>query len=197
MRGLFIALALLGAAPAFAQVNSRPTDPPIVTAENESWYRLAEPLQFAGDVYYPAGATVFFNGNTMVRTGHYNGIPLYADTTIEPYSIVLVPVARGIMQPYEKPRHGDLAGTTGTSILTLYRKGQREMYGVTLPDGLRDNARLPEPIITPTSKAFDGGHARHRGRLAANQSPDRLELRADRFDHAPRDECAVPADDGR
>jgi phosphoribosylaminoimidazole-succinocarboxamide synthase len=32
------------------------------------------------------------------------------------------------------------------------------MYGITLPDGLRDNERLPEAIITPTSKAFDGGH---------------------------------------
>ncbi|MBW8727742.1 MAG: phosphoribosylaminoimidazolesuccinocarboxamide synthase [Inquilinus limosus] len=51
-----------------------------------------------------------------------------------------------------------LAGTTGTSVLTLYKAGQREMYGVRLPDGLRDNQKLPRPIITPTSKAFDGGH---------------------------------------
>lgn len=51
-----------------------------------------------------------------------------------------------------------LAGTTGTSVLTLYNKGQRAMYGVTLPDGLRANQKLPQPIITPTSKAFDGGH---------------------------------------
>jgi phosphoribosylaminoimidazole-succinocarboxamide synthase len=51
-----------------------------------------------------------------------------------------------------------LAGTTGTSILTLYKKGEREMYGHSLPDGLRDNQKLPHPIITPTSKAFDGGH---------------------------------------
>ena len=51
-----------------------------------------------------------------------------------------------------------LAGTTGTSILTLYKAGQREMYGVHLPDGMRDNQRLPQPIITPTSKAFDGEH---------------------------------------
>jgi phosphoribosylaminoimidazole-succinocarboxamide synthase len=53
---------------------------------------------------------------------------------------------------------GYLAGTTGTSILTLYKKGERSMYGITLPDGLRDNEKLPEPIITPTSKEFDGGH---------------------------------------
>jgi phosphoribosylaminoimidazole-succinocarboxamide synthase len=53
---------------------------------------------------------------------------------------------------------GYLAGTTGTSILTQYRQGGRSLYGHTLPDGLRDNQRLPAPIITPTSKAFDGGH---------------------------------------
>jgi phosphoribosylaminoimidazole-succinocarboxamide synthase len=51
-----------------------------------------------------------------------------------------------------------LAGTTGTSILSLYKAGQREMYGIRLPDGLRDNEKLPHTIITPTSKAFHGGH---------------------------------------
>lgn len=51
-----------------------------------------------------------------------------------------------------------LAGSTGTSVLTLYKAGKREMYGVTLPDGLRANAKLPQTIITPTSKAFDGAH---------------------------------------
>jgi phosphoribosylaminoimidazole-succinocarboxamide synthase len=60
--------------------------------------------------------------------------------------------------PVEIVVRGYLAGTTGTSILTLYKQGQRAMYGHTLPDGLRDNQALPAPIITPTSKAFDGGH---------------------------------------
>lgn len=51
-----------------------------------------------------------------------------------------------------------LAGTTATSILSLYKAGQREMYGVRLPDGLRENEKLPETIITPTTKASIGGH---------------------------------------
>jgi phosphoribosylaminoimidazole-succinocarboxamide synthase len=51
-----------------------------------------------------------------------------------------------------------LAGTTSTSILSMYKAGQREMYGISLPDGLRANEKLPETIITPTTKAFDGGH---------------------------------------
>jgi hypothetical protein len=156
MRGLFIALALLGASPAFAQVNSRPTDPPIVTAENESWYRLAEPLQFAGDLYYPAGARVFFNGNTMVRTGHYNGVPLYADTTIEPYSVVYVPVARGVMQPYERPRHGDLAGTTGSRMPAFPGSSDFEGRGVISAPVSPTN--LPQPIgaISTYSTAAGG-----------------------------------------
>jgi hypothetical protein len=114
MRGLVLTLTLLAATPVWAQVHSRPTEPPIVTAENEQWFKRGEPLQVAGDLYYPAGPQVFFDGNTMVRTAHYNGVPVYADTTIEPYSVILVPVGRGIMQPYERPRRGDLAGTTGS-----------------------------------------------------------------------------------
>ncbi len=60
--------------------------------------------------------------------------------------------------PVEMVVRGYLAGTTSTSVLTLYKAGRREMYGTRLPERLRDNQALPEPIITPTSKAFDGGH---------------------------------------
>lgn len=60
--------------------------------------------------------------------------------------------------PVEVVVRGYLAGTTSTSVLTQYKAGARNMYGHTLPDGLRDNQALPAAIITPTSKAFDGGH---------------------------------------
>jgi phosphoribosylaminoimidazole-succinocarboxamide synthase len=60
--------------------------------------------------------------------------------------------------PVEVVVRGYLAGTTSTSVLTQYKAGVRSMYGHTLPDGLRDNQVLPAAIITPTSKAFDGGH---------------------------------------
>ena len=60
--------------------------------------------------------------------------------------------------PVEIVVRGYLAGTTSTSILTMYKQGAREMYGARFPDGLRDNEALPQAIITPTSKAFDGGH---------------------------------------
>ena len=60
--------------------------------------------------------------------------------------------------PVEVVVRGYLAGSTSTSILTQYNKGLRQMYGHTLPDGLRANQVLPAVLITPTSKAFDGGH---------------------------------------
>lgn len=38
-----------------------------------------------------------------------------------------------------------------------YQAGCRELCGVKLPEGMRENERFPEPIITPTTKA-DAGH---------------------------------------
>ena len=38
-----------------------------------------------------------------------------------------------------------------------YAAGSRELCGVKLPDGMRENEKFPEPIITPTTKA-DAGH---------------------------------------
>lgn len=37
-----------------------------------------------------------------------------------------------------------------------YKNGVREICGVRLPDGMRENERFPEPIITPTTKADEG-----------------------------------------
>jgi phosphoribosylaminoimidazole-succinocarboxamide synthase len=38
----------------------------------------------------------------------------------------------------------------------VYRDGGREICGVTLPDGLKQSDRLPEPIITPATKSMIG-----------------------------------------
>src|SRR4029077_1295554 len=52
-----------------------------------------------------------------------------------------------------------LAGTTGTSIWSMYKTGRREMYGIPFPESLRENQKLPETILTPTTKPRDGEHA--------------------------------------
>ena len=40
------------------QIKLQPTQPPTVTAENEPWYQMREPVIFAGEYYYPAGAAI-------------------------------------------------------------------------------------------------------------------------------------------
>jgi len=62
------------------------------------------------------------------------------------------------MMPVEIVVRDYLAGSTSTSILQMYKKGAREMYGQRFEDGLRDNQKLPRTIITPTTKAEQGEH---------------------------------------
>jgi phosphoribosylaminoimidazole-succinocarboxamide synthase len=68
-------------------------------------------------------------------------------------------VCRGLkILPVEIVVRDYLAGTTSTSILSMYKAGRRQMYGHSFPDAMRANQKLPDTIITPTSKAFDAGH---------------------------------------
>ena len=102
-----------------------------------------------------------YKGQVLTQTAHYwfeqtkdicpNHVVSYPDPNV-------VIGKRLDILPVEVVVRGYLAGTTGTSILTLYKRGERDMYGVTFPDGMKDNQILPQPIITPTSKEFDGGH---------------------------------------
>lgn len=60
--------------------------------------------------------------------------------------------------PVEVVVRGYITGVTKTSLWYLYEQGDRQPYGVTLPDGMQKNDPLPQAIITPTTKAEDGGH---------------------------------------
>ena len=56
--------------------------------------------------------------------------------------------------PLEMIVRGYLCG----SAWRAYKSGVREICGVRLPEGMRENERFPEPIITPTTKAEYGEH---------------------------------------
>jgi phosphoribosylaminoimidazole-succinocarboxamide synthase len=106
-------------------------------------------------------AAIPFKGQVLTQTARY-WFEATADVCpnhVLDYPDPNVVVGRRLdILPVEIVVRDYLAGTTGTSILTLYKQGRREMYGHVLPDGLAPNQKLPGPIITPTSKAFDGGH---------------------------------------
>jgi phosphoribosylaminoimidazole-succinocarboxamide synthase len=56
--------------------------------------------------------------------------------------------------PIEMVIRGYLAGTAWRA----YKAGQRVFNGYALPEGLRENDRLPMPIVTPSTKAEQGQH---------------------------------------
>jgi phosphoribosylaminoimidazole-succinocarboxamide synthase len=73
--------------------------------------------------------------------------------TVDPNAIV---GRRCTTLPIEVVVRGYLTGVTSTALWPRYRDGARELYGLRLPDGLQFNDPLPEPLITPTTKATDG-----------------------------------------
>jgi len=60
--------------------------------------------------------------------------------------------------PVEFVMRAYLTGSTSTSIWTAYARGERRYCGHSLPEGLRKHEPLPEPILTPTTKAPSGEH---------------------------------------
>ena len=50
---------------------------------------------------------------------------------------------------------GYMTGSTETSIWTMYKNGQRNMYGINFRDGYQKNQQLDEIIITPTTKGVE------------------------------------------
>ena len=60
--------------------------------------------------------------------------------------------------PVEVVVRGYISGVTSTALWYRYSQGERTIYGIAFPDGLQKNDQLPTPIITPTTKASDGGH---------------------------------------
>ena len=59
---------------------------------------------------------------------------------------------RCTLVPVEAVMRGYLTGVTDTSIWTRYSNAVREFGGGTLPDGMKKNQKLPEPIFDPTTK---------------------------------------------
>lgn len=70
--------------------------------------------------------------------------------------------------PVEMVVRGYLSGVANTSIWYSYEKGEREMYGMTFPDGMHKNQKLPTNIITPTTHP-EVGSGKHDERLTREE----------------------------
>ncbi len=60
--------------------------------------------------------------------------------------------------PVEMIVRGYISGVTKTSIWYSYQRGERTIYGLKFPEGLKKNQKLPTPVITPTTHGVQGKH---------------------------------------
>jgi hypothetical protein len=117
--GLVLTVAVLMPKVGNAQVFQFRTPPPDISAAGASWQINSEPVMVGGLTYYPTRGFRLFDGQVMAQSGLFEGVPVYADTTIEPYSELYVPVGSGRMRVYERRRERELAGTTGSHVPTF------------------------------------------------------------------------------
>src|SRR5512138_1971103 len=83
---------------------------------------------------------------------------------------------------------GYITGVTSTALWYRYSLGERGIYGYTFPDGLQKNQKLPEPIITPTTK---GGATGHDERLTSAQIVEKGLLDAKTWDQVQAAALAI------
>jgi hypothetical protein len=112
---------------------------------------------YAGNFYYPTGPNVFFDGNVMIRTGVYRGVPMYVDASIDPIGLVYVPIGGKLMRPYERLRSGELAGTVGNRTPSFPTAPDVETSEPAARAGM---AMPPIAVDTEPAERADGDRAR-------------------------------------
>jgi phosphoribosylaminoimidazole-succinocarboxamide synthase len=106
-------------------------------------------------------AAVPFKGQVLTQTARFwfDATKDICPNHVLDYPDPNVVVGRRLnMLPVEMVVRDYLTGSTDTSVWTMYKSGLRTMYGHSLPDGLKKNDRLEKTILTPTTKADQGGH---------------------------------------
>ena len=127
----------------------------VYTIENELLVMIATDRLSAFDVVLPKG--IPYKGQILNQIASeflqktQDIVPNWLIATPHPNVSVVIRC-----EPFkvEMVIRGYLAGHAARE----YKAGKRELCGVPLPEGLRENDPLPNPIITPTSKADNGAH---------------------------------------
>jgi hypothetical protein len=201
--GFFLLVAVLVPKIGNAQVFQLQTPPPAVSGAAAAWQINGDPIVVGGLTYYPTRGFRLFDGQVMAQTGLFEGIPVYSDTTIEPYSELYVPLTSGRLRVYERRREREPAGTTGSHMPTFPADSPsvpapRERTvagesavgtgGTVVPRAVADSTAFPtrarplRTVMTPVQRGaadgvwlvFDGGRWYSNG-SAQSFSPDRFE----------------------
>jgi len=113
----------------------------ITTDRHSSFDRIIAHIPWKGQVLNQISACWFENTKDIVPN-HVLAIPDPNVTVARKCKLV----------PVEAVVRGYLTGVTDTAIWTRYTKGQRNIGGIALPEGMKKNQKLPRPLFDPTTK---------------------------------------------
>lgn len=118
----------------------------IITTDRQSAFdRVLGFIPFKGQVLTALSAFWFENTKNIIAN-HFISV-------IDPNAMI---VKNAKVIPIEMVVRGYITGVTDTSIWSSYEKGERVIYGIKFPEGLKKNQKLPKSVITPTTKAEKG-----------------------------------------
>ena len=142
----------------------------VVTDRISAFDRVLGTIPFKGQVLNRMAA-FWFERTRAVAPSHLLRVP--DANVMECVECDVLPV-EFVMRAY-------VTGVTSTSIWTAYARGERVFCGNALPERLRKHDRLPEPILTPSTKAPKGEHDRS---VSRDEILREGKLTAERFDEA-------------
>jgi phosphoribosylaminoimidazole-succinocarboxamide synthase len=116
----------------------------ITTDRHSSFDRIIARIPWKGQVLNQVSAW-WFEATRDIVPNHVLAIP-------DPNVTIAKKCA---MVPIEAVVRGYLTGVTDTAIWTRYSTGKRDFGSSVLPEGMRKNQRLPQPIFDPTTKEAD------------------------------------------
>jgi len=131
----------------------------IVTTDRQSAFDVV-----LGEIPYKGAvlnqlAAFWFGETSDIVSNHLISVP-------DP-NVSIVKSCKGI--PIEMIVRGYISGVTNTSIWGSYQKGERVIYGIKFPEGLKKNQKLEEPVITPTTHGDLSGKGGHDERLTREE----------------------------
>src|SRR5215216_2476876 len=115
-RSVLILFVIVAAAvPISARAQAMPfrTPVPEVTAATATWQVSSEPIVVAGLLYNATREMRIFDGQVMTQIDVYQHVPIYADTTREPFTVVYVPIGQDRTRAYERAAVSEFAVPSG------------------------------------------------------------------------------------
>ncbi|MDD3181528.1 MAG: phosphoribosylaminoimidazolesuccinocarboxamide synthase [Alphaproteobacteria bacterium] len=119
----------------------------ITTDRQSAFDQVMAAVPFKGQVL-TAAARFWFEHTADIVPNH---VIEYPDPNV-------VVVKKLKMLPVEVVVRDYLTGSTSTSIWSMYHVGNRSPYGIVLPEGMKKNQKLPQTVLTPTTKGAMGDH---------------------------------------